>query len=200
MIILLESIENLVHSFSRLPGIGTKTAQRLAYAIIDMPQSDVRQFSEALMDAKERIRFCDCCGHYAEGELCSICSNPMRNSNILCVVRDPRDVIALEKTREFNGKYHVLHGALSPMNGIGPDDIQIASLLKRIEPEHVQEIVLATDSDVEGEATASYIAQLLRSYPVVVSRIAHGIPIGSSLEYIDEMTLRRAFSQRREMP
>lgn len=196
---MLESIENLVHSFSRLPGIGTKTAQRLAYAIIDMPQNDVRLFSEALMEVKERICFCNCCGHYAEGEFCSICSNPMRNSNILCVVRDPRDVIALEKTREFNGKYHVLHGALSPMNGIGPDDIQIASLLKRIEPEHVQEIVLATDSDVEGEATASYIAQLLKTYPVIVSRIAHGIPIGSSLEYIDEMTLRRAFSQRREM-
>ena len=196
---MLESIETLVHYLSRLPSIGTKTAQRLAYAIIEMPETEVRALSDALIQAKQRIRFCKVCGHYSEDELCSICANPARNSQTICVVRDPRDVIAMEKTREFRGRYHVLHGVISPMNGVGPDDIRIQALLDRLEPEAIHEVILATNSDVEGEATASYIAQLLKEKNILVSRIAHGIPIGSSLEYIDEVTLQRALSHRREM-
>ena len=196
---MLESIETLVHYLSRLPSIGTKTAQRLAYAIIEMPETEVRALSDALLCAKQKIRFCSRCGHYAEDELCSICSNPARNSQTICVVRDPRDVLAMEKTREFRGRYHVLHGVISPMNGVDPDDIRLRELLDRLAPEAIHEVILATNSDVEGEATASYIAQLLKEKHILVSRIAHGIPIGSSLEYIDEVTLQRALSHRREM-
>lgn len=196
---MIESIEILIQSLAHLPGIGTKTAQRLAYSIIDMPKQDIQSLSQALLNVKEHVHFCSRCGYYAEGALCEICSDPLRNSDILCVVCDPRDVIALEKTREFRGRYHVLHGVLSPMNGIGPDDIAIDSLLQRIPIEHVKEVVLATDSNVEGEATASYLAQCLADYDVIVTRIAHGVPIGSSLEYIDELTLRQAFSHRQQI-
>lgn len=195
----LEPLERLALAFSRLPGIGSKTAHRLAYHVLDWNPEDVQSFADALVDAKEKIHFCSQCGHYTTEYLCGICEDPQRSSEILCVVRDPRDVIAMEKNHHYKGRYHVLHGVLSPMDGIGVDDIRIAELLSRIEKEGVSEIVLATNPDVEGEATASYLARALESYPVLVTRIAHGIPIGGNLEYTDELTLQRAFDGRREM-
>lgn len=195
----LEPIERLAQAFARLPGIGSKTAHRLAYHVLEWSPEEVAAFSNALTEAKTKIRFCDRCGHYTTEALCDICADPQRSSDILCVVRDPRDVLALEKTHHFRGRYHVLHGVLSPMDGVGVDDIRIAELFARIDQEGVQEIVLATNPDVEGEATASYLARQLESYPVLVTRIAHGIPIGGNLEYIDELTLQRAFDGRRQM-
>lgn len=196
---MIEPIEKLAHHLSRLPGIGAKTAQRLAYAIISMNQSEVHALADSLIQAKEKIHFCPVCGHYTEHDPCSICGDPKRNGQLLCVVRDPRDVFAMEKTHEYRGKYHVLQGVLSPMNGVGPENIRIRELLERVQADDVAEVVLATGSDVEGEATSSYIAKLLKDHGVMVSRIAHGVPVGSSLEHIDEVTLARAFSHRREM-
>lgn len=196
---MIDSIDNLAHQLSKLPSIGAKTAQRLAYSILEWPESEVSALASALLEAKNKVRFCEICGHYTENQICTICANPQRTTGVICVVKDPRDVIAMEKTHEFTGRYHVLHGVISPMNGIGPNDIGIPQLLKRIEDENVTEVILATSSDIEGEATASYIAQLLRDKDLHISRIAHGIPIGSNLEYIDEITLGRALSQRREM-
>ena len=196
---MIDSIDNLAHQLSKLPSIGSKTAQRLAYAILEWPASEVTALANALTEAKERVRFCEICGHYTENQICTICANEKRKNGVICVVKDPRDVIAMEKTHEYDGRYHVLHGIISPMNGVGPSDIRIPELLKRLEAENIQEVILATNSDVEGEATASYIAQILKDKNISVTRIAHGIPIGSNLEYIDELTLGRALSQRREM-
>lgn len=196
---MIESIDNLAHQLSKLPSIGNKTAQRLAYAIISLPESEVRAMAEALVEAKTRVHFCKICGHYTESELCSICANPQRSDSTICVVRDPKDVFALEKTQAFSGKYHVLHGLISPMNGIGPEDIALDALIQRVKKGNTSEIVLATNSDMEGEATSAYIASLLKEYPVKITRIAHGVPVGSNLEYIDEITLEKAFSHRREL-
>lgn len=195
----MESIEKLTANLNKLPGIGIKSAQRLAYHIIAMPEDSVAELADAIMEAKRRIHFCAVCGNYTEDELCEICANPRRSSDILCVVKDARDVGFMERMREYNGRYHVLGGVLSPMDGIGPDKLRIAELLGRIEKENVKEVILATNPDVEGEATASYIAKLLGPLPVRVTRIAHGIPIGGSLEFIDEMTLFKAMENRREM-
>lgn len=192
-------MDRLTQQLSRLPGVGPKTAQRLAYFILSLPQEDVQNMAQSMVDAKSAIHNCQRCGHYATEELCSICADPSRNSRILCVVRDPRDVFAMEKTHDFDGRYHVLHGVLSPMDGIGPDDIRIAELMRRIPAEQVQEVVLATNPDVEGEATASYIAARLREFGIQISRLAHGVPIGSDLEYVDELTLQRAFDGRRQI-
>ena len=195
----MESIEKLIASFNRLPGIGIKSAQRLAYHVISMPDEDVKSLADALIEAKQRVHFCPICGSYTEDEICEICASPKRSSETLCVVKDARDVSFMERMREYNGRYHVLGGVLSPMDGVGPDKLRIAQLVERIKAEGVREVILATNPDVEGEATASYIAKLLRGMPVRVTRIAHGIPIGGNLEFIDEMTLFKAMQNRRDM-
>ena len=195
----IEAINALTMQLARLPGIGAKSAQRLAYHILDMPEGNARELAAAITRARDTVRYCPICGNYTDVEPCAICADAARKSYVLCVVRDARDVFAMEKLREFRGKYHVLHGTISPMDGIGPDDIRIKELLQRVEQEGVNEVILATNPDVEGEATASYIARLLKPKGVRVTRIAHGIPIGGNLEYVDEMTLLKAVEGRREM-
>ena len=195
----IEAINALTMQLARLPGIGAKSAQRLAYHIWDMPEGNARELAAAITRARDTVRYCPICGNYTDVEPCAICADAARKSDVLCVVRDARDVFAMEKLREFRGKYHVLHGTISPMDGIGPDDIRIKELLQRVEQEGVNEVILATNPDVEGEATASYIARLLKPKGVRVTRIAHGIPIGGNLEYVDEMTLLKAVEGRREM-
>ena len=195
----IEAINALTMQLARLPGIGAKSAQRLAYHILDMPEGNARELAAAITRARDTVRYCPICGNYTDVEPCAICADAARKSDVLCVVRDARDVFAMEKLREFRGKYHVLHGTISPMDGIGPDDIRIKELLQRVEQEGVNEVILATNPDVEGEASASYIARLLKPKGVRVTRIAHGIPIGGNLEYVDEMTLLKAVEGRREM-
>ena len=195
----IEAINALTMQLARLPGIGAKSAQRLAYHILDRPEGNARELAAAITRARDTVRYCPICGNYTDVEPCAICADAARKSDVLCVVRDARDVFAMEKLREFRGKYHVLHGTISPMDGIGPDDIRIKELLQRVEQEGVNEVILATNPDVEGEATASYIARLLKPKGVRVTRIAHGIPIGGNLEYVDEMTLLKAVEGRREM-
>jgi recombination protein RecR len=195
----LEPIARMVAQLSKLPSIGQKSAQRLAYHIIGMPLEDVRELASALYQGRKAIRYCDVCGNYATGELCEICADSGRDVSQICVVRDPRDVAAVERMRDYQGTYHVLHGTLSPMEGVGPEDIRIRELLKRLADGKVKEIILATNPDIEGEATASYIARLVKPMGVLVTRIAHGVPVGSDLEYADEITLANAMEGRREM-
>lgn len=195
----MDAIANLVAQLSRLPGIGSKSAQRLAYHILDMPSSGAIELAEAIRYAKDHIHDCPVCGNYTDSDPCAICADKERTDALICVVSDARDVFALEKMREFRGKYHVLHGVISPMDGVGPDDIAIKELLQRVDAGGVNEVILATNPDVEGEATAAYIAKLLKQRNVKATRIAHGIPIGGSLEYVDEMTLIKAVEGRREM-
>ena len=195
----MDAINNLIAQLSRLPGIGTKSAQRLAYHILDMPEGHARELAAAIETARANIHYCPVCGSYTEQDPCPICADRRRSASFLCVVKDARDVFAMEKMREFQGKYHVLHGTISPMDGVGPDDIAIKELLARVEKDGVQEVLIATNPDVEGEATAAYIARLLKPKNVRVTRIAHGIPIGGDLEYVDEMTLLKAVEGRREM-
>ena len=197
MSVYIEPLARLVNAFSKLPGIGGKTALRLAYHVISAPEEDIRDLTLALQEIKKKIKYCTQCGNFCEGELCDICANPRRNHTQICVVKDPRDVIAMEKAESFQGVYHVLHGTISPMDGIGPDDIRIKELLNRLDG--VAEVILATNSDVEGDATAVYIARLLKPMGIKTTRIAHGIPIGGDLEYIDEVTLAKALDGRREM-
>ena len=195
----IESIERLTVQLGRLPGIGRKTAARLAYHILGVPPEQAEELAQAITDARTKVRNGPVCGTYTDGELCEICADPRRRADVICVVSDPKDVIAMEKTREFNGRYHVLFGALSPMEGIGPKDIKINELLERCKDGQVKEVILATNPDVEGEATASYIARLLKPLGVTASRIAHGIPIGGNLEYTDEVTLAKALEGRRNL-
>ncbi len=194
-----DPISGLVSQLSRLPGIGTKSAQRLAYHILDMPEAAARELAASIITAKEKIHYCSICGNYTDVDPCAVCNDPKRKCGILCVVRDARDVFAMEKMREFGGQYHVLHGTISPIDGVGPDDIRIKELIERVRGGDVQEVVLATNPDVEGEATAVYISKLLKPLNVKVTRIAHGIPIGGNLEYVDEVTLFKAMEGRREM-
>ena len=196
----IEPIETMAAELHRLPGVGQKTAMRFAYHIASMPLEDVRSLSVALWEGRKAIRFCTVCGNYAAGDLCSVCADPQRHNGQICVVRDPRDVAALERTHEYTGLYNVLHGTLSPMEGIGPDDIHIRELMARLGSEKVTEVILATNPDVEGEATASYIARLIRPMEIRCTRIAHGVPVGGDLEYTDEVTLLKALEGRREMP
>lgn len=191
-------LERLIEELSRLPGIGPKTAQRLAFYILKMPEERVSSLAEAILQAKESITYCSICGNLTDVDPCSICEAPYRDKNVIMVVEDPKDVVAIEKTRDYKGLYHVLHGAISPLEGIGPDDIKIKELLARITPE-VKEVILATNPNVEGEATAMYIAKLLKALDVKVTRIAHGIPMGGDLEYADEVTLTKALEGRREI-
>lgn len=195
----IEPIARMVNELARLPGIGPKTAQRLAYHIVGLPMEQVHDLAAALWQGRKAIRYCSVCGNYTGEDPCPICQDSRRDGTLLCVVRDPRDVASIERMRDYRGKYHVLHGTISPMEGIGPEDIRIAELLSRVDKEQIQEVLLATNPDIEGEATASYIARLLKPLGIRVTRIAHGLPVGGDLEYADEVTLARAIEERREM-
>ena len=195
----IEPIATMAAELNRLPGIGKKTAQRLAYFIASMPLEQVRSLSVALWEGRKAIRFCSHCGNYSSSETCSICADSSRHNGQICVVRDPRDVAAIERMHEYSGLYHVLHGTLSPVDGIGPDQLRIRELLSRLQNETVEEVILATNPDVEGEATASYLARLLKPLGVHCTRIAHGVPVGGDLEYTDEVTLQKALEGRREV-
>ncbi|HIU34271.1 MAG TPA: recombination protein RecR [Candidatus Pullichristensenella excrementigallinarum] len=195
----IEAIARMVNQLARLPGVGRKTAQRLAYHILEMPEDQVRELAVAIFDGKKKVKLCPVCGNYTEGKLCAICRDSQRRRDIVCVVKDPRDVNAMERMRDYNGLYHVLHGVISPMDGVGPDDIRIRELLSRLGEGEIREVVLATNPDVEGEATAAYISRLIKPLGVKVTRIAHGVPVGGELEYTDEITLMRAFQGRREL-
>lgn len=195
------SVASLIEEFSKLPGIGKKTAQRLAFHVIGMNDRDALGLSSAITNVKENIKYCSICSNLTDQEICNICSSKKRDESIICVVADPRDVVAIEKTREFNGLYHVLHGNISPMEGIGPEDIKIKELLTRIQTskEEITEVILATSPTIEGEATAMYVSKLLKPLDIKTTRIAYGIPIGGDLEYADELTLSKALEGRREI-
>ncbi|WP_054951078.1 recombination mediator RecR [Numidum massiliense] len=192
-------IAKLIEGFMRLPGIGPKTAQRLAFHVLTMEDDDVTDFAKALVGVKRDLHYCSVCYNITDRDPCAICADSKRDRSVICVVQDPRDLIAMERTREFNGLYHVLHGAISPMDGIGPQELYIAELLRRLENDEVQELILATDPNIEGEATAMYISKLVRPFGIKVTRIAHGLPVGGDLEYADEVTLTRALEGRREL-
>ena len=195
--VTIEPIEKLTTQLARLPGIGHKTAQRLAYHILGVPEAQALELEDAIIAARRDVHDCPICGTYTDVTPCAICADEKRDGSVICVVCDPRDVTAMEKTREFSGKYHVLQGVLSPMDGVGPNDIRINELVERVKKGGVREVILATNPDVEGEATASYIARLLKPMGVACTRIAHGIPIGGNLEYTDEVTLAKALEGRR---
>ena len=195
----IEPINTLCAQLAKLPGVGSKSAQRLAYFILDMPASSAKELAEAIIRAKDTVRYCPICGNYTDVEPCAICTDEKRSDDVICVVEDPKEVFAMEKLREYRGRYHVLHGAISPTDGIGPGDIRIKELIERVDKGSVHEVILATNPDVKGEATASYIARILEPKGVRVTRIAHGVPIGGNLEYVDEMTLLKAVEGRRDM-
>lgn len=194
-----EPISKLIDSFMKLPGIGPKTAGRLAFFILNMKEDVVLDFAKALVDAKRNVSYCTICGHITDQDPCFICEDGRRDRSMICVVQDPKDVIAMEKMKEYNGLYHVLQGAISPMDGIGPEDINIPDLLKRLQDETVKEVIMATNPNIEGEATAMYISRLLKPSGIHVTRIAHGLPVGGDLEYADEVTLSKALEGRREV-
>ena len=197
MEIFIEPIGRLINEFSKLPGVGKKTAQRFAYKIIDMPESEARAFADAILGVKRKVKYCKVCGNFTEEETCAICRT--REQSVICVVKEPKDVAAIEKLHEFKGVYHVLHGVINPLEGGGPNDIRIRELLARIQQGGVQEVIVATNPDVSGDATAMYIAKLIKPFDVKVTRLAHGIPIGSEIEYTDDVTLARAFVERNPM-
>ena len=192
-------LNKLINELSKLPGIGGKTAQRLAFHILSMDDRDAMALSDAIRDAKQNMKYCSVCGNLTDEDPCSICADETRDKSMICVVESPRDVIAIEKIKEYRGYYHVLHGAISPMDGIGPTDINLQSLIKRLQDETVKELIIATNPTIEGEATAMYIARLIKPSGIKVSRIAHGIPVGGDLEYADEVTLLKAVEGRREL-
>lgn len=194
----IESLDRLINELSKLPAVGKKTAQRYAYFLLSMNESDVRDFADAIVTAKESVHYCKICANFTDKEICDICSRPDKEP-IICVVKEPKDVTALEKVRDFKGSYHVLHGVINPLENKGPNDINLRSLLDRVNSEHIQEVIVATNPDVEGEATAMYIANLLKPFGVKVTRIAQGISMGSELEYTDAVTLSKAMNSRREM-
>ena len=197
MDVFIEPIGRLMNEFSKLPGVGKKTALRYAYRVINMSEAEAHAFADAILGAKERVHFCKICGNFTENDVCDICR--LRDSNTICVVKEPKDVIALEKLHEYKGVYHVLHGVIDPMNGVTPNDIRIKELLARVQEGGVEEIIMVTNPDVEGEATAMYIAKLLKPLGVKVTRLARGIAIGSELEYTDDVTLTRALIERKEI-
>lgn len=192
-------LASLIEEFSKLPGIGKKTAQRLAFYVLNMDTNDAEELAKAIINAKRKIKYCSVCSNLTDTDPCALCKDSKRDQTTICVVEDPRDVIALEKTKEFHGLYHVLHGSISPMEGIGPEDIKIKELLQRIQGLNVEEVILATNPTIEGEATAMYISKLLKPLGIKTTRIAHGIPVGGDLEYADEVTLSRALEGRREI-
>ena len=191
------TLAKLIEQFERMPGIGHKTAQRLAFYVLNLTKQQAEEFSATILSAHEKIKQCTCCCNLAEDELCPICKNEGRDTSVICVVEDPRDVFAFERTHEFEGTYHVLHGVISPMNGISPEDITIKELLARMGDGTVQEVIMATNPTVEGEATAMYISRLLKPMGITVSRLAYGVPVGADLEYADEVTLTKALEGRR---
>lgn len=193
------SIEKLIESFEKLPSIGHKTAARLAFYMLNCSEEETNQFIKSIQDAKNNLKYCSKCFNISDTDPCSICSNTKRDTSIICVVEDVRDIIAMERTHEFRGVYHVLHGSISPMNGIGPDDIKIKELLARLMDGTVKEVIIATNPRVEGEATAMYLSKLIKPLGISVTRIAHGIPVGGDLEYTDEITLTKALEGRREI-
>ncbi|MCL6640366.1 MAG: recombination mediator RecR [Candidatus Rokubacteria bacterium] len=192
-------LARLIDELSKMPTVGPKTAQRLAFHILRLPPEEARALAEAIVDVKARMRYCSVCFTITDVDPCATCADPARRDDVLCVVEDPRDVLALERTREFRGRYHVLHGAISPLDGIGPDDLKIAELLARVRDGAVREVIVATNPRVEGEATAIYLARLLKPLGLRVTRIAHGLPVGGDLEYADEVTLARALEGRRDL-
>ncbi len=194
MDVFIEPIGRLINEFSRLPGVGKKTAQRYAYKIVDMSETEARAFADAIINVKQKVRYCKICGNFTEGDVCEICKR--RDSSVICVVKEPRDASAIEKLHEFKGVYHVLHGVIDPMEGVGPNDIRIRELLARIQEGNVKEVIIATNPDVSGDATAMYIARLVNPLGVKVTRLAHGIPVGSEIEFTDDVTLSRAFAER----
>ena len=195
MKVYIEPIGKLINEFSKLPGVGAKTAQRFAYKVVNMTNDEAKAFADAIINVKKNVHYCSICGNFSEGDVCDICKT--RSATSICVVKEPKDVVAIEKLNEFNGVYHVLHGTISPLDGIGPNDINIKQLLSRIAQGGVEEVIMATNPDVEGEATAMYISGLLKPMGIKVSRLAHGIPIGTDLEYADEISLARAFVDRK---
>lgn len=192
-------LSNLIGELSKLPGIGGKTAQRLAFHILSQDDKDAFALAEAILDAKKNMKYCSICGNLTDVDPCSICTDPAREQSIICVVESPRDVSAMERIREFQGLYHVLHGAISPMDGIGPEDINLKQLIVRLQKDDVKEVILATNPNIEGEATAMYTARLIKPAGIKVTRIAHGVPVGGDLEYADEITLSKAMEGRREL-
>lgn len=192
------AIEKLIEEFAKLPGIGSKTAQRLTLHILNLPNDEVQQFAKALVRARGTIKYCSICGCFTDTDPCSICGNPNRDKSVICVIEEPKDIMFIERVKEYNGTYHVLHGTISPMAGRGPNDIKLKELVSRM-TEDVKEVIVATNPNVEGEATAMYISRILKPLGVKVTRIAHGIPVGGDLEYADEVTLSRAIEGRREI-
>lgn len=193
------ALEKLVEQFNRLPGVGSKSAQRFAFYLLSLSKEETQAFADAIVNAKNTVTFCPVCRNLTDGGLCPICSSPKRSESVICVVADPRDVLAIERAHDFTGRYHVLHGVLSPMNGVGPDDIEIKSLVERVARGGVEEVIMATNPDTEGETTAMYIARLLSPFGVRVTRLAYGIPMGSQLEFADSATLVRAMDGRSEI-
>ena len=193
------ALQELADQFGRLPGIGSKTAQRLAFYVLGLPDCEAQEFADAIMNAKKTVHTCPVCQNLTDKDLCSICSDTSRDRGVICVVADPKDVIAMERSREFSGVYHVLHGVISPLNHVTQDDIRIKELLQRVASGEVREVIMATNPDTEGEATAMYISRLLRPMEVIVTRLAYGVPVGSQLEYADEVTLSRALEGRQEI-
>jgi len=193
------ALENLIDKFASLPGIGRKTAQRLAFFVLTLPDDEAISFADAITEAKQSVRCCSICQNLTDDGICVICRNERRDAGVICVVSDPKGVIAIERSHEFNGKYHVLHGVISPMNNVGPDDIRITELVARVAGGEVEEVIMATNPDTEGETTARYISRLLRPFEVKVTRLAYGIPVGGSLEFADDATLMRALEGRMEL-
>lgn len=194
-----EPLAKLIDSFSKLPGIGPKTAARLAFHVLRMKEEEAIDFAKALVSVKRNLSYCSVCCNITDIDPCRICQDKGRDASVICVVQEPKDLVAMERTKEFNGYYHVLHGAISPMEGIGPDEIHMAELLKRLSDEQVQELILATNPNIEGEATAMYLSRLVKPFGLKVTRIAHGLPVGGDLEYADEVTLTKALEGRREL-
>ena len=194
------ALEKLVEQFARLPGIGRKSAQRLAFFVLSLPEGEAAEFAQAIVEAKSAIHCCPVCQNFSQGDgLCPICQDPKRDESVICVVADPKDVVAMERSREYAGVYHVLHGVISPMNHVGPDELRVKELVARVSAGGVREVIMATNPDTEGEATAMYLSRLLKPFQVKVTRLAYGIPVGSHLEYADDATLLRALEGRREM-
>ena len=192
-------LEILIEQFAKLPGIGRKTATRLAFYVLNSSDGDAKAFADAIINAKEKVKCCKICQNITDSEICSVCQSPKRDKSIICVTESPKDVISIEKTNEYHGLYHVLHGAISPMDNVGPNDIKIPELLERLKGDEVKEVIMATNPTIEGEATAMYISKLIKPFGIKVTRIAHGIPVGGDLEYADEITLTKAMEGRREM-
>ena len=193
------AVQDLIDELGRLPGVGPKSAQRIAFHLLASDSDDVERLAQTLLRVKNEVKFCSICGNVSEADICRICGDARRDPSVICVVEEPKDVVAIERTREFRGRYHVLGGAISPIDGIGPDDLRIRELMVRLRDGNITELILATDPNLEGEATATYLARLLKDMEITVSRLASGLPVGGDLEYADEVTLGRAFSGRRRM-